>query len=76
MKGSKYLKFVLSAIVIMSALSTLRHLVHRNGSDLGLAVGKVQNYMTATVVMCGVVKGRRMSLLDPRTALFPPAEHN
>jgi hypothetical protein len=75
-KGRTYLKYVLSAIVIMPALSTKSRLVHRSTSDLDLAVDKAQNYITATVVTCGVVKGRRTSLLDPRTALFPPAEHN
>ena len=48
------MKYVSSNLVIMSAFSKLRHLVHRSSPDLGLAVGKVQYYMTTTVVMCCV----------------------
>ena len=53
-KGRKYKKYVLWDSVIVSALSQVRHVVHRSSSDLCLAVGKVQNYMTAAAVMCCV----------------------
>ena len=67
------MKYVLSDLVIMSALSKVRHLVHRSSSDLSLAVVNVQNYMTATVVMCCVAC---LYLTPGQLSFHQPAEHN